>query len=126
MLELIPRVLRELSFHMIREQATNKLYVCPCCGYASLTEPFADNICSICFWQDDGQDNPYEQESWGGPNHVSLTEARRNFLVFGAAELRNLNYVRVVTSDDIRVKRYILKYEIEEIAHDQVLCDEVK
>lgn len=99
---------------MSREQATNKLYVCPCCGYASLAEAFADNICTICFWQDDGQDDPHEHQCWGGPNHVSLTEARRNFLAFGAAELRHLSHVRAVKPDDIRVREYFLTYAVEQ------------
>jgi hypothetical protein len=37
-------------------------------------------ICSLCNWEDDGQDDPHADEVWGGPNaSYSLTEARENF-----------------------------------------------
>ena len=37
-----------------------------------------NDICPVCFWEDDGQDDPYEDEVWAGPNgRLSLTEARR-------------------------------------------------
>jgi hypothetical protein len=53
---------------------------CPCCGYPTLTERSAYEICILCWWEDDGQDDPRADEVWGGPNHdLSLTEARRNF-----------------------------------------------
>ena len=54
--------------------------VCPCCGYVTLTERAAYEICPLCWWEDDGQDDPRADEVWGGPNgDVSLSEARRNF-----------------------------------------------
>ena len=38
------------------------------------------DICELCKWQDDGQDDPYADEVWGGPNYqYSLTQARENF-----------------------------------------------
>jgi hypothetical protein len=56
------------------------LYVCPCCGYPTLHERGSYEICSLCNWEDDGQDDPYAVEIWGGPNRAySLTEARENF-----------------------------------------------
>jgi hypothetical protein len=37
-------------------------------------------VCPLCWWEDDGQDDPRADEVWGGPNGgLSLTEARRNF-----------------------------------------------
>lgn len=56
-------------------------YICPCCGYPTLEEkrPLWE-ICDLCDWEDDGQDDPKADEVWGGPNkHLSLTEARENF-----------------------------------------------
>jgi hypothetical protein len=63
------------------------IYPCPCCGQKTLDEeqPGTYDICSICFWEDDPVqfDKPdYE----GGANHVSLNQARRNFLEFGACD----------------------------------------
>ena len=55
-------------------------YVCPCCHYPTLTERGGYEICPLCWWEDDGQDDPHANEVWGGPNHdYSLAEARENF-----------------------------------------------
>lgn len=57
---------------------------CPCCGYETIGERGVYEICRICWWEDDGQDNENAHEAWGGPNGgVSLTNARYNFLVHG-------------------------------------------
>jgi hypothetical protein len=53
---------------------------CPCCGFPTLEERGIFDICILCNWEDDGQDDPYADEVWGGPNgDYSLTEARKNF-----------------------------------------------
>jgi hypothetical protein len=55
-------------------------FTCPCCGYPMLPERGAYEICKLCDWEDDGQDDPRADEIWGGPNgDYSLTEARHNF-----------------------------------------------
>lgn len=57
---------------------------CPCCGQKTISERGAYEICRVCWWEDDGQDNDQADEITGGPNGgVSLTEARRNFLKHG-------------------------------------------
>ena len=56
---------------------------CPCCGYPTLGERAAYEVCELCYWEDDGQDDPHADEVWGGPNHgYSLTKARENFRRF--------------------------------------------
>ena len=56
-----------------------KLTVCPGCGFPSFPEDWFHNICSVCNWQHDGQDDPHADEIWGGPNYeLSLTENRLN------------------------------------------------
>lgn len=70
-------------------------YPCPCCGYLSLSQRGCHEICPVCFWEDDGQDDHDADEVRGGPNRtLSLTEARRNFANFGASDLRRRQYVR--------------------------------
>lgn len=55
-------------------------YTCPCCGYPTLAERGSYDICDLCSWEDDGQDDPHADEIWGGPNGAySLSEARLNF-----------------------------------------------
>ena len=60
---------------------------CPCCGCNTLDERGACDICSVCFWEDDGQDDHDADVVRGGPNGaLSLSRARANYLRFGACE----------------------------------------
>ena len=60
-------------------------YACPCCSYPTLGERGGYEICHLCNWEDDGQDDPYADEVWGGPNGAySLTQARENFKRYGS------------------------------------------
>jgi hypothetical protein len=57
------------------------LAVCPCCGYPTLSARGMFDICCLCGWEDDGQDDRNADAVRGGPNSdYSLTEARRNFI----------------------------------------------
>jgi hypothetical protein len=57
---------------------------CPCCGCLTLTERNVFEICPVCFWEDDGQDDVDADDIRGGPNRsLSLTEARQDFRDFG-------------------------------------------
>lgn len=57
----------------------NGLAVCPACGYPTLTYRNGFDYCSLCHWNDDGQDDPWADQPNGGPNDSSLTQARTNF-----------------------------------------------
>jgi hypothetical protein len=59
---------------------------CPACDYFSLTTRGQYDICPVCFWEDSGQDLS-ELDAHSGPNHLTLREARANFLRFGACDL---------------------------------------
>jgi hypothetical protein len=53
---------------------------CPCCRYPTLQEPDGYEICCLCNWEDDGQDDADAEDVRGGPNgSYSLSEARENF-----------------------------------------------
>ena len=70
-------------------------YACPCCGFISLIERGADEICRVCYWQDDGQDEHDAGVVRGGPNYgLSLTAARANFRATGACDERCRTFVR--------------------------------
>lgn len=57
---------------------------CPCCGRRTLGSRGEYDICPVCWWEDDGQDNEQACEEYGGPNSgVSLSRARLNFLSYG-------------------------------------------
>ncbi|WP_433180621.1 CPCC family cysteine-rich protein [Actinoallomurus sp. CA-150999] len=82
-------------FINIRRPPRGWPYPCPCCGYHTLDERGMYEICPVCFWEDDGQDEHDADEVRGGPNRgLSLTQARRNFATFGASERRRLPNVR--------------------------------
>ena len=54
---------------------------CPCCGLPTLDARGRFELCPVCWWEDDGQDDPHADEVWGGPNKdYSLSHARANYL----------------------------------------------
>ena len=77
-------------FHRAGE---HRAFTCPCCGYPTLAERDSYDICELCHWEDDGQDDVefapragyYKPDDIaGGPNaDYSLTEARLNFQQYG-------------------------------------------
>jgi hypothetical protein len=76
-------------------------YRCPCCGNRALHERGGDEICPVCFWQDDGQDDHDADVVRGGPNYdLSLTVARENYRRIGAADPKNLAHVRPPTNEE--------------------------
>lgn len=55
-------------------------FECPCCLYPTLAERGAYDICELCGWEDDGQDESDADRVLGGPNYeLSLAAARENF-----------------------------------------------
>ena len=74
---------------------------CVCCGFFTLREPTgspSDEICPVCFWQNDPVDN--EGTDALGPNQVTLPVARRNFAAFSASEERLREFVRAPEPDE--------------------------
>jgi len=78
-------------------------FTCPCCGYKTFREQPNGNydICEVCFWEDDliqFNDPTYE----GGANKVSLKQAQKNFIEFGACEKDMIKNVRRPMEDEQR------------------------
>jgi hypothetical protein len=77
-------------------------YRCPCCGYKTLNGRGQEEICPVCFWHDDGQDDHDADEVRGGPNYeLSLSEARRNFREFRASSVRVREHVREPKPEEV-------------------------
>jgi len=58
---------------------------CPACGYPTIEDYGRYDMCHLCAWEDDGQDDAEAEEIRGGPNgNYSLKEARLNFFRFGS------------------------------------------
>lgn len=61
-------------------QKVDNYFICPCCRFPTLTERGGFDICFLCNWEDDGQDDHNADLVLGGPNQsYSLSEARQNF-----------------------------------------------
>lgn len=74
---------------------------CPCCGKRTLGERGGFEICAVCFWEDDGQDDADADVVRGGPNGtLSLTEARANYRRLGACEEAMVSCVRPARPDE--------------------------
>jgi len=92
-----------MSFTNVIKQRTDdgSLYHCPCCHYKTLGERGGFELCPICFWEDDGQDDHDADIIRGGPNsNLSLSQARQNFVEFGAYTRSALQYVRAPKLDE--------------------------
>ena len=77
------------------------LYPCPCCGFKTLGERGGFDICPVCYWEDDGQDDHDADVVRGGPNYsLSLTKARENFREVGACEKKHIKNVRPPTPEE--------------------------
>jgi hypothetical protein len=75
-------------------------YACPCCGYLTLDERGGYEICPVCFWEDDGQDDHDADRVRGGPNGtLSLTQASK-LRHLRCLDERRLPYVRPPHDDE--------------------------
>ena len=70
-----------------REHEAVPTYRCPCCRSLTLHGRGGFEMCPVCWWEDDGQDDHDAPVVRGGPNgRISLAEARENYRRFGASE----------------------------------------
>ncbi len=80
---------------------------CPACGYLTLSERNSFDICSLCFWEDDGLDD-FEENECSGPNHVTLYDYRIQTIIY---------LDKIVNSNDDsgycikELKKYLLKID---------------
>ena len=81
--------------NIVEPPVPGRSYQCPCCRFWTLSERCGYEICPVCFWEDDGQDEHDAEEVRGGPNgDLSLRRARANYALFGAVEERAREHVR--------------------------------
>ena len=79
-----------------------KGFRCPCCKFKTLYGRGQYEICKVCFWEDDGQDEPDADKVLGGPNgNLSLRDAQTNFARFGAVEESFVSNVRRPEPDEL-------------------------
>jgi hypothetical protein len=69
--------------------SNQRKFPCPCCGHVVFDfEPGFHQVCPICGWEDDLSQLRFPLMP-GSSNVVSLYEAQRNFVSYGASERRN-------------------------------------
>ena len=72
---------------VVQPASEGKRSACPCCRFLTLHERGGFEVCKVCFWEDDGQDDQDASVVRGGPNGaLGLEQARRNFAVHGACD----------------------------------------
>ncbi|MEI3895112.1 MULTISPECIES: CPCC family cysteine-rich protein [Bacillus] len=78
-------------------------YTYPCRGYKTIEEepPGTYEICNICYWEEDPVQLK-EPDLEDGANEVSLRQAQRNFIAFGACGECFVKSVRNPTSEDVK------------------------
>jgi hypothetical protein len=75
---------------------------CPCCGYKTLHGRNHNEVCQVCFWEDDGQDDQDADRVRGGPNGtLSLSDARKAFKLHGACDVQFVGKVRPPLADEL-------------------------
>ena len=83
------------SYHFEEDVPQEEKHLCPCCDCRTLDYKGGLDICPVCFWQDDGQgdeDAHVIRHTWN--YGLSLYRARRNYIRWGAVEIRHRNNVR--------------------------------
>lgn len=79
-----------------------KSYACPCCLHRTLHGRGNYEICPVCYWEDDGQDDHDADVVRGGPNcDWSLTASRLQYSQTGACRPEDLPHVRQPLSDEL-------------------------
>jgi cysteine-rich CPCC protein len=71
------------------------MIACPCCGHATLSERGVYQICPVCFWEDDGQDDT-----------ANLRKARINFMLFAANCDADREHVRPPTREEVKLRSF--------------------
>jgi hypothetical protein len=68
---------------------------CPCCHNRTLIVRGGFELCPVCWWEDDGQDDADADAVRGGPNGgISLADARENYQRLGACDFLFARKVR--------------------------------
>jgi hypothetical protein len=93
----VPAWVHAFSDRYVQDLRDAPRHLCDCCGYRTLLNAGHYEICAVCGWEDDRDDNNRIRggpDAPSGPNGISLTQARANYAESGAAKERSKPYVR--------------------------------
>ncbi len=86
---------------VVEPEQSAKAFRCPCCKFKTLHGRGGYEICCVCYWEDDGQDEADAERVLGGPNgSLSLRQAQINFKRIGAIEERFTGKARAPEADE--------------------------
>ena len=89
------------SLSVLAPRGDGVRYRCPGCRFRTLEERGGYDVCHVCYWEDDGQDDADADTVRGGPNgRLSLTQARENYRSFGACREDFIGNVRPPRPDE--------------------------
>lgn len=75
-------------------------YQCNCCNYFTLSVEYVSyEICPVCYWEDDVLSNP---DVGGGANELSLNQAKKNYIAFGASRENFIHYIREANLNELK------------------------
>lgn len=75
--EYLSEVLSKMIFEEVEVGGKEEiLFACPCCLYQTIKERGQYKICPVCFWEDDGSNDP---NLYSSVNHMTLSEGKTNF-----------------------------------------------
>ena len=95
-----PRFCPEAAHNLCMRRPTASR--CLCCGYRTLAVPEALELCQVCWWQDDGQDDRDADVIRRTVNgNLSLSEGRRNYKHYQAADPRFVAHVRTPRQEEL-------------------------
>ena len=93
---ILTKAMYSITKYLVRKRyqyIKPKRYICPCCGYLTLYSRGDFEICPVCYWEDEAKE--YDPDGGvRGPNPVSLSQARKNFQLFGAIDKEFIRHVR--------------------------------
>lgn len=76
-------------------------YRCLCCGYKTLDNQGAFDLCPVCFWEDDSYPQDDGTIIFAGVNRSTLKQSQKNYQKFRASELDYIEYVRLPKAEEI-------------------------
>ncbi len=91
----------------------HQLLSCPCCGFQTLDSHGDYDICKVCWWEDDGQDNNNAYKLMGGPNHgMTLIQSRINFLKYGIYDpsRKDLQKIQEPKEKYVKGRTFVIDY----------------
>lgn len=93
-------IITAMAVHGVDGRKADTTDPCPCCRYMTLTKNSPYRVCPVCLWEDDGQADHDADQIRDGFNGISLTQARFNFLAFGAYDEASIPFARRPKRDE--------------------------